>query len=197
MAGFRTGCWNVSRQQQSFSGLQSPWSSFSVKVCYSWVQTISYKFWSCALFSMIFTFSLILTHWCGEQKEQKNRYSWPMIAAGFSSIFLCSLAPSLFNETTISDFNETNLSDIGNHLSWDVLHSSTFKVTKCNINFSFTAHSFWVSFTKMAPLLLNTESLLDAPCFHCSSSYKCSLQIFRWVARELLSHFPPKVFTHL
>ena len=53
-----------------------------------------------------------------------------MIAAGFSTIFLCSLAPSLFNETSILDFNETSLSDIGNHLSWDVLHSSTFKVTK-------------------------------------------------------------------
>ena len=53
-----------------------------------------------------------------------------MIAAGFSTIFLCSLAPSLFNETSLLDFNETSLSDIGNHLSWDVLHSSTFKVTK-------------------------------------------------------------------
>ena len=36
----RTGCWNVSHQQQSFSGLQSPRWSFSIKVCYSWVQTI-------------------------------------------------------------------------------------------------------------------------------------------------------------
>ena len=38
--GFRTGCRNVSHSQQSFSGLQSPWWSFSIKVCYSWVQTI-------------------------------------------------------------------------------------------------------------------------------------------------------------
>ena len=38
--GFRTGCRNVSRQQQSFSGLQSPRWSFSIKVCYSWVQII-------------------------------------------------------------------------------------------------------------------------------------------------------------
>ena len=38
--GFRTGCRNVSHQQQSFefSGLQSPRWSFSIKVCYSWVQ---------------------------------------------------------------------------------------------------------------------------------------------------------------
>ena len=34
--GFRTGCWNVSRQQQSFSGHQSPRWSFSIKVtCWS------------------------------------------------------------------------------------------------------------------------------------------------------------------
>ena len=38
--GFRTGCRNVSHKQQSFSGLQLPRSSFSIKVCYSWVQTI-------------------------------------------------------------------------------------------------------------------------------------------------------------
>ena len=46
--GFRTGCRNVSRQQQSFSGLQSPKWSFSIKVCYSWVQTIfvSYIFYT-------------------------------------------------------------------------------------------------------------------------------------------------------
>ena len=38
--GFRTGSRNVTRQQQSFSGLQSPGWSFSIEVCYSWVQTI-------------------------------------------------------------------------------------------------------------------------------------------------------------
>ena len=38
--GFRTGCRNVSRQQQSFSGLQSPRWWFSIKVCYPWVQII-------------------------------------------------------------------------------------------------------------------------------------------------------------
>ena len=30
----------VGHQQQSFAGLQSPTWSFSIKVCYSWVQTI-------------------------------------------------------------------------------------------------------------------------------------------------------------
>ena len=35
-----TGCRNVSRQQQSFSGLQSSRWSFSMKVCCSWIQTI-------------------------------------------------------------------------------------------------------------------------------------------------------------
>ena len=30
--GFSTSCWNVSRQQQSFSALQSPTWSFSIKV---------------------------------------------------------------------------------------------------------------------------------------------------------------------
>jgi len=39
--GFRTDCRNVSPQQQSFSGLQSPRWSFSIKLCYSWAQTIS------------------------------------------------------------------------------------------------------------------------------------------------------------
>ena len=38
--GFGTGCWNISCQQQSFFELQSPRWSFSIKVCYSWVQTI-------------------------------------------------------------------------------------------------------------------------------------------------------------
>ena len=38
--GFRTGCLNISHQQQSFSGLQSPRWSFSIKVCYSCIQTI-------------------------------------------------------------------------------------------------------------------------------------------------------------
>ena len=38
--GFRTGCRNVSHKQHSFSRLQSPTWSFSIKVCYSWVQTI-------------------------------------------------------------------------------------------------------------------------------------------------------------
>ena len=38
--GFRTDCRNISRQQQSFSGLQSPRWSFSIKVCYSWVRAI-------------------------------------------------------------------------------------------------------------------------------------------------------------
>ena len=38
--GIHTGCWNVSCKQQSFSGLQSPRWSFSIKVCYSWDQTI-------------------------------------------------------------------------------------------------------------------------------------------------------------
>ena len=33
-------CRNVSHKQQSFSGIQSPWWSFSIKVCYSWVQAI-------------------------------------------------------------------------------------------------------------------------------------------------------------
>ena len=33
-------CQNISHKQQSFSGLQSPGWSFSIKVCYSWVQTI-------------------------------------------------------------------------------------------------------------------------------------------------------------
>ena len=41
--GFRTCCRNVSHQQQSFSRLQPPRWSFSIKVCYSWVQTISYQ----------------------------------------------------------------------------------------------------------------------------------------------------------
>ena len=38
--GFCTGCQNISHKQQSLSGLQSPRWSFSIKVCYSWVQTI-------------------------------------------------------------------------------------------------------------------------------------------------------------
>ena len=38
--GGRTGCRHVSRQQQSFSGLQSPRWSLTANVCYSWVQTI-------------------------------------------------------------------------------------------------------------------------------------------------------------
>ena len=38
--GFRTGCRIVSRQQQSFSGLQLPRWSFPITVCYSKVQTI-------------------------------------------------------------------------------------------------------------------------------------------------------------
>ena len=38
--GFRAGCRKVCRQQQSFSGLQSLRWLFSMKVCYSWVQTI-------------------------------------------------------------------------------------------------------------------------------------------------------------
>ena len=38
--GFLTGCRNVSHQQQSFIGLQSPRWSFSIKVCYSWDKTI-------------------------------------------------------------------------------------------------------------------------------------------------------------
>ena len=37
--GFCTGFWNLSHKQQSFSG-QSPRWSFSIKVCYSGVQTI-------------------------------------------------------------------------------------------------------------------------------------------------------------
>ena len=37
--GFCTGCRNISHQQQSFSVLQLPRWSFSIKVCYSWVQT--------------------------------------------------------------------------------------------------------------------------------------------------------------
>ena len=38
--GFHTGCRNISRKQQSFSGLQSSQWSFSIEVCYSWVHTI-------------------------------------------------------------------------------------------------------------------------------------------------------------
>ena len=38
--GFHMGCRNVNRKQQSFSGLQSPRWSFSIKVCYSLDQTI-------------------------------------------------------------------------------------------------------------------------------------------------------------
>ena len=38
--GFRTGCWNVSHQQQSISGPQLSRWSFSIKACYSWFQTI-------------------------------------------------------------------------------------------------------------------------------------------------------------
>ena len=38
--GFRTGCRNVSHQQQSFPGLQPPRWSFSITLCYSLVQTI-------------------------------------------------------------------------------------------------------------------------------------------------------------
>ena len=41
--GFRKGCRNVSRQQQAFSGLHSARWSFSIKVCYSWFQTIFLK----------------------------------------------------------------------------------------------------------------------------------------------------------
>ena len=41
--GLRTGCRNVSHQRQSFSGLQSPRLSFSIKVYLSWVQTIFFK----------------------------------------------------------------------------------------------------------------------------------------------------------
>jgi len=37
--GFLTGFRNVSRKQQSSLGLQSPRWSFSIRVCYSWVQT--------------------------------------------------------------------------------------------------------------------------------------------------------------
>ena len=38
--GFCTGYRNISHQQQSFSGLHSPWRSFPIKVCYPCVQTI-------------------------------------------------------------------------------------------------------------------------------------------------------------
>ena len=38
--GFHIGCWNVSCKQQSFSGLQPPIWSFSIKEYYSSVQTI-------------------------------------------------------------------------------------------------------------------------------------------------------------
>jgi len=38
--GFCTGCRNISHKQPSFSGLQSPRWSFSIKEYYSWVQTI-------------------------------------------------------------------------------------------------------------------------------------------------------------
>ena len=38
--GFCTGCREICRKQQSFSGLQSPRWSLSIKVCYSWVPTI-------------------------------------------------------------------------------------------------------------------------------------------------------------
>ena len=41
--GFCVGCRNVSRQQQSFSGFQSPRCSFSIKVRYSWVQIIFFQ----------------------------------------------------------------------------------------------------------------------------------------------------------
>ena len=40
IACFRTGCRNVSRKQQSFSGLPSPRWSFTIKVCHSRVPTI-------------------------------------------------------------------------------------------------------------------------------------------------------------
>ena len=54
--GFRTGCRNVSHKQQSFSGLQSPRWSFSIKVCYSWVQSIFlWKIYCCI---NVFTLSL-------------------------------------------------------------------------------------------------------------------------------------------
>ena len=38
--GFGTGCRNFSRDQQSFSGLQLPTWCFSIRVCYSWVQSV-------------------------------------------------------------------------------------------------------------------------------------------------------------
>ena len=39
-----TYCRNVSRPQQFFSGLQLPMWSFSIRVCYSWIQTTFLKY---------------------------------------------------------------------------------------------------------------------------------------------------------
>jgi len=49
---FPRGCWNVSHKQKSFSGLQSPRWSFSIKVCYSKVQTSS-------IFKMRYNYQLL------------------------------------------------------------------------------------------------------------------------------------------
>ena len=55
--GFRSGCQNVSHQQHAFSRPQSSRRSFSIKICYSWVQTISLasKFFrdSCSLWNRL------------------------------------------------------------------------------------------------------------------------------------------------
>ena len=85
--GFRTGCRNVSCQQQSFSGLQSPKWSFLIKVCYSW---ISIKVWRSLcnvinLFFFVINFFFVF-FWAVEEfrkfQDNSRRCWWDMQGFG-------------------------------------------------------------------------------------------------------------------
>ena len=86
---FHTGCWNITHKKQSFSGLQSPRWSSSIKVCYSRVQTIF--LWQS---SLTITLSTITSQFNSNQGQNSTYF--------YEFLLFCTCVQDLSWETTLS-----------------------------------------------------------------------------------------------